>query len=100
MFTANREDYLRALYILDEEKHELKSIDVANYLHVSKPSVSGMVKELNKEGLVSYKKYSKLKFTPKGRKIAEKLTLKHRLIELFLNNILRINAKNIHQEAH
>ena len=56
MFTANREDYLRALYILDEEKHELKSIDVANYLHVSKPSVSGMVKELNKEGLVSYKK--------------------------------------------
>ena len=100
MFTANREDYLRALYILDEEKHELKSIDVANYLHVSKPSVSGMVKELNKEGLVSYKKYSKLKFTPKGRKIAEKLTLKHRLIELFLNKILRINAKNIHQEAH
>ena len=100
MFTANKEDYLRALYILEEEKHELKSIDLAHYLDVSKPSVSEMVKELNKEGLISYKKYSKLKFTPKGRKIAQKLTSKHRLIELFLKNMLKIESKNVHQEAH
>ena len=100
MFTANREDYLRVLYILDEEKHEMKSIDLAHYLDISKPSVSEMVKELNKEGLISYKKYSKLKFTPKGRKIAQKLTSKHRLIEFFLKNMLKIESKNVHQEAH
>ena len=100
MFTANREDYLRGLFILQEEKGEIKSIDLAHYLSVSKPSVSEMVQELNKEGLVSYKKYSKLKFTPKGMKIAQKLTSKHRLIELFLKNILKIGPKNIHQEAH
>ena len=100
MFTANKEDYLRALYILDEEKHELKSIDLAHYLDVSKPSVSEMVKELNKEGLISYKKYSKLKFTSKGRKIAQKLTSKHRLIELFLKNMLKVKSQNVHQEAH
>lgn len=100
MFTANKEDYLRALYILEEEKHELKSIDLAHYLDVSKPSVSEMVQELNKKGLISYKKYSKLKFTLKGRKIAQKLTSKHRLIELFLKKILKIDSKNIHQEAN
>lgn len=100
MFTANKEDYLRGLYILEEERGEIKSIDLAHYLNISKPSVSEMVKELNKEGLVSYKKYSKLKFTAKGRKIAKKLTSKHRLIELFLKNILKINSKNVHQEAH
>ena len=100
MFTTNKEDYLRALYILDEEKHEMKSIDLAHYLDVSKPSVSEMVRELNKEGLISYKKYSKLKFTPKGRKIAKKMTSKHRLIELFLKNMLKIESKNVHQEAH
>ncbi|MBI3027735.1 metal-dependent transcriptional regulator [Candidatus Woesearchaeota archaeon] len=100
MFTANKEDYLRGLYILEEEKRELKSIDLAHYLDVSKPSVSEMVQELNKEGLVSYKKYSKLKFTSKGRKIAQKLTSKHRLIELFLKNVLKIDSKNVHQEAH
>ena len=100
MFTAHREDYLRALYILEEEKHELKSIDLAHYLQVSKPSVSEMVQELNKEGLISYKKYSKLRFTSKGRRIAQKLTSKHRLIEIFLKNILKINSRNVHKEAH
>lgn len=100
MFTASREDYLRGLYILQEEKREIKSIDLAHYLNVSKPSVSEMVRELNREGLVSYKKYSKLRFTPKGRKIARKLTSKHRLIELFLKNVLKINSNYLHQEAH
>ena len=100
MFTASREDYLRGLYILQEEKGELKSIDLAHYLNVSKPSVSEMVQELNKEGLILYKKYSKLKFTPKGKRIAQKLTSKHRLIELFLKNVLNIKSKNVHQEAH
>ena len=100
MFTASREDYLRGLYILEEEKGKIKSIDLAHYLHVSKPSVSEMVQELNKEGFVSYKRYSKLKFTAKGHRIAQKLTSKHRLIELFLKNILKINSNNIHQEAH
>ena len=99
MMTVNREDYLRALYILEEKKSELRATDLAEYLNVSKPSVSEMVKELDKEGLVSYKKYSKLKFTPKGRKIALKLTTKHRLIELFLRDVLKINPKNLHQEA-
>src|SRR3990167_9133160 len=100
MFTANKEDYLRGLYILEEEKGQIKSIDLAHYLNVSKPSVSEMVQELNKEGLVSYKKYSRLKFTSKGKKIAQKLTSKHRLIELFLKNVLKIDSKNVHQEAH
>ncbi len=100
MFTANREDYIRALYILEERKHELKSTDLAHYLNVSKPSVSEMVRQLASEGMVSYKKYSKLKLTAKGRRIAQKLTLKHRLIELFLKNILKISLRNIHQEAN
>ena len=100
MFTASKEDYLRGLYILEEEKGQIKSIDLAHYLNVSKPSVSEMVKELNREGLISHKIYSSLNFTPKGRKIAKKLTSKHRLIELFLKNVLKIASKNIHQEAH
>ena len=100
MFTANREDYLRGLYILEEEKDELKSIDLANYLDVSKPSVSEMIRELRMDGLISHKKYSKLEFTAKGRRLAKKLTSKHRLIEIFLKNVLRISSRKIHQEAH
>ena len=100
MYTKNKEDYLRALYLLKERKNEVKSVDIANYLHISKPSVSEMAQELDKEGLIVYKKYSKLRFTPKGKRIAEKLTSKHRLIELFLKNVLKNDPHKVHEEAH
>lgn len=100
MFTTSKEDYLRGIYILEEEKGQIKSIDLAHYLKVSKPSVSEMVRELQSDGLVAHKKYSKLQFTSRGRKIAERLTRKHRLIELFLKKMLQLKSKNIHEEAH
>ena len=81
MFTPNREDYLRALYVLEEEKGELKSIDLANYLNISKPSVSEMIRELDKEDLISFRKYSKLKFTAKGRKYAQKLLVEFHALQ-------------------
>ena len=74
MVTKNREDYLRGLYVLEEQKHEIKSVDLANYLKVSKPSVSEMIRQLQDEGLVSFKRYSNIRFTAKGRRAAEKLT--------------------------
>ena len=100
MESASKEDYLRAVYHLMEENNEVRSVDLADYLNVTKPSVSEMLKGLNKEGLVQYKKYSKVELTGKGQKIAKKLTFKHRIIESFLKNMLRINKKKIHAEAH
>ena len=100
MFTSNREDYLRALYILGENESEIKSIDIAKYLKVSKPSVTEMMQELSREGLVLYKKYSPIKLTEKGKRIAENLTSKHRLIEIFLKNTLKLDKNNVHEEAH
>jgi len=98
--SASREDYLRAVYHLMEENKEVRSVEVADYLNVTKPSVSEMLKELSKEGLIEYKKYSKVKLTGKGHKIAQKLTSKHRIIESFLKKILKIDSENIHEEAH
>ena len=100
MESASREDYLRAVYHLMEENNEVRSIDLADYLNVTKPSVSEMLKELSKEGLIGYKPYSKVKLTRKGHKIAQKLTSKHRIIERFLKDMLKANAKKIHEEAH
>jgi len=100
MESTNKEDYLRGIYHLMEEEGIVRSVDLADYLNITKPSVSGMLKSLNKEGLVDYKKYSKLKFTPKGKKIAAKLTFKHRIIESFLKNVLDLHSDNIHEEAH
>ena len=100
MESANKEDYLRGIYHLMEDDPDVKSVDLADYLNITKPSVSEMLQQLNREGLVEYKKYSKLKFTSKGKKIAQKLTFKHRIIESFLKNMLRINSDDVHEEAH
>ena len=100
MKSASKEDYLRGIYHLMEDNKEVKSVELADYLNITKPSVSQMLQELDKEGLIDYKKYSRLKFTDKGRKIAEKVTFKHRIIETFLKSMLKINSTEIHEEAH
>ncbi|MEK6869037.1 MAG: metal-dependent transcriptional regulator [Nanoarchaeota archaeon] len=100
MESASREDYLRAVYHLMEENNEVRSVDLADYLNVTKPSVSEMLKELNKDGLIGYKPYSKVKLTAKGHKIARNLTSKHRIIESFLKYMLKTDTKKIHDEAH
>jgi len=100
MESVSKEDYLRGIYHLMEDERDVKSVELADYLNITKPSVSEMLQELDNEDLIDYKKYSKLKFTPKGKKIAKKLTFKHRIIESFLKNTLKINSKAIHKEAH
>ena len=100
MESVSREDYLRGIYHLMEEEGSARSVDLADYLNVTKPSVSEMLKELNKDGLIGYKPYSKVKLTRKGHNIAQKLTSKHRIIERFLKDMLKIDKKKVHDEAH
>jgi len=100
MESISREDYLRAIYHLMEENTEVRSVAVADYLKVSKPSVSEMLRNLDKEYLIKYKKYSKIKFTKRGFNIAKNLTARHRIIETFLKDTLKISPKTIHGEAH
>jgi DtxR family transcriptional regulator, Mn-dependent transcriptional regulator len=100
MDSASREDYLRAIYHLKEENDDVKSVEIADYLNIKKPSVSEMLKNLDKDGLIDYRKYSKIKLTRKGLAFAQSLTARHRIIETFLRNVLKLNANKIHYEAH
>ena len=103
MESVNREDYLRGIYHLMEDartNNEVKSVQLADYLSVTKASVSEMLKELDKDGMIDYRRYSKLKFTKKGHKIAKEITSKHRIIERFLTDVLKMSPKIIHDEAH
>jgi DtxR family Mn-dependent transcriptional regulator len=100
MFTTSKEDYLRAIHHLMEENSEVKSVQVADYLNVTKPSVSEMLKSLDKEGMISYKRYSSINFTRKGLEKASNLTARHRIIETFLKKTLKIPEEKIHEEAH
>jgi len=101
MIGQSREDYLRAIYNFWEQKHKtIRSVDIAKCLNVSKASVSQMIKKLAKQGYIRIKPYFGISFTTKGFKEAKKLTRKHRIMEVFLNDVLKISKRNIHNEAH
>ncbi|HJN56831.1 MAG TPA: metal-dependent transcriptional regulator [Candidatus Woesearchaeota archaeon] len=103
MIKKTTEDYLRAIYHIQEEnpgKKGVSSIGISDYLKISKSSVSEMLRKLMKKGLIQHTAYGKIRLTAKGKKESITLTQKHRIIEIFLSETLNLNQKLIHEEAH
>jgi len=104
MQKATVEDYLKTMYILYEQQKDkqegIKSVEIAKIMKIKKPSVSAIVRKLEKQGFIQTKPYAPVFFTTKGLKEAIRITHNHRLIEYFLREILKGDLKNIHREAH
>lgn len=99
--SATREDYLRAIHLLQERNNGYASTtETARYLHLSKSTVSERLQELMSAGLIVPNKYSSISLTTRGKKIARALTFKHRIIEVFLNSTLKVPRSQIHTEAN
>lgn len=78
------ENYLEAILVIKDRKGYVRSIDVANELKVSKPSVSRAMSALKKEGLIDMDGLNQILLTDEGRKIAETIYERHRVITKFL----------------
>lgn len=84
------EDYLEAILIIGKEKGKVRSIDVAKYLGITKPSVSVAMKNLRNEGFIDVDVKGLLSLLPPGEEIAKKtyekhVTLRDMLISLGVN---------------
>lgn len=101
-FSQSQEDYLKTIYSLREKASggDVKSVAIAKNLYVSKAAVSKMIRRLRNQNLVKTDPYSAVKLTQKGERQAKMLVRKHRLIEVFLVNHLKIDQKKMHEEAH
>lgn len=77
------ENYLEAILALSE-KGAVRSIDVAQHLNFSKPSVSRAVSLLRDNGYVEMDENNFLRLTPSGREIAERIYERHRLLTKWL----------------
>lgn len=82
--TKSIEDYIEAIYIIEQEKGEIKSVDIANKLGVSRPAVNKAMNELNTLNLIQKTNYSNIELTIQGRNLAKKIYEKHILIYNFL----------------
>jgi len=99
MQSKNKEEYLAAVYELEEEGREAKTRDLALRLKVNDASVTEMLKKLSREGYVKYEPYKGVSLTKKGVKTASKIKRKHRILERFLHDILGISKKKVHDQA-
>jgi DtxR family Mn-dependent transcriptional regulator len=98
--SSTKEDYLRAIFILNEKQDKVGATQIARYLNLSKSTVSERLKELMAQKLIEPSFYSSIKLSPAGLKAGQKLTYKHRLIEVFLHNVLKVPKGQVHKEAH
>jgi DtxR family Mn-dependent transcriptional regulator len=98
-FTRSQEDYLKALYLLNGHEHPIPTRDLAQRLGISSPSVSEMVTRLSAQGLVEHDRYRGQQLTREGRKVALELIRHHRLLEMFLVQVLGYSWDEVHDEA-
>ena len=99
MLTESTEDYLKAIYSLEREQGNVLTSQLAQRLKVTPASTTGMLRKLASMKLVSYKKYQGVVLTVAGRKIALEVIRHHRLLELYLNEIMGVPWDKVHLEA-
>lgn len=83
----SKEDYLETILILSNRKNDVRSIDIADELKFSKPSVSIAMKNLREEGCITVDKNGYITLTKKGREIAERVYERHLVFTEWLTSI-------------
>ena len=98
--TAAVEDYAKAIYSLTGWGPETASTnDLAARLDVKPGSVSAMIKRLDDAGLVERVPYHGVRLTADGTRVALAVLRRHRLLELFLAEVLDVPWERVHDEA-
>lgn len=93
------EDYLKAIYSIEQAGDAAGTNDLATRLEIAPASVSGMVRRLADLGLVSYERYRGVRLTDAGRKAALRTIRRHRVIEAYLAKALGYAWDRVHAEA-
>lgn len=81
------EDYLEAMLMMKEKRGFIRSVDVANHLGVTKPSVSYATRRLREAGYIEMDKDSFITLTPSGMEIAERTYTRHKVLTEFFTGL-------------
>ena len=82
---ASAEDYLETILVLHNKKGYVRSIDIANEMGFSKPSVSIAMKNLRENECISVNQDGLISLLPRGREIAERIYERHTVLTALLN---------------
>jgi DtxR family Mn-dependent transcriptional regulator len=99
-FSPAVEDYLKAIYRLQGEVGDPVTTNaLGDWLGVTAPSASGMLKKLDDLRLVAYVPYRGVRLSEAGRRAALGVVRRHRLLEAFLAETLGLSWDKVHDEA-
>jgi DtxR family Mn-dependent transcriptional regulator len=97
------ENYLKAIYVgethLVGDQKLVPMGQLAAALGIAPGTATTMVKALAESGLVAYEPYNGVRLTPAGEKLAARVLRRHRLIELFLVQVMGMNWDEVHEDA-
>ena len=99
VLTRSIEDYLKAIYELEQDGSPAQTSAIAGALDVAPPSVSGMVKRLSEAGLLQHVPYRGVQLTEHGRQAALRMVRRHRVVETYLTTKLGYDWDSVHEEA-
>jgi DtxR family transcriptional regulator, Mn-dependent transcriptional regulator len=97
--SISTQEYLEALYTLTQHGKTAGTSEISKRLNIAPASVTEMLGKLADSGYINYSRYQGVTLTPKGFEMAAKMARKHRLLERFLHDVLRIGTDKVHQEA-
>jgi len=97
--SENIEEYLEVLYRNGSNGEQVSTTQLSKDLGIAPGSVTQMLKKLEDLGYIKYTPYKGATLTDEGMKIAQKITRKHRILEKFLLDILKVKEENVHQQA-
>jgi DtxR family transcriptional regulator, Mn-dependent transcriptional regulator len=97
--TASVEDYLKVIFELESAGEPAGTNEIAAELRVAPASVSGMVRRLVGQRLITHERYRGVRLTRDGRRAALRTIRRHRVIESYLTQALHYPWDRVHDEA-
>lgn len=99
MLTQAAQDYLKCIYKLRREGVGVTTNAIAARLGVTPASVTNMIKKLARLRLVEHTPYRGVALTAGGQQVALEVIRHHRLLELYLSDVLGVSLDKVHEEA-
>ena len=91
--------YLEAIYYIWNEGEPVRSARLADWLSVSRPTVTVAVRRMSRDGLVRLDARKEIELTAKGRRMAEAIVRRHRIMERWLTDGLGLDWVTADEEA-
>lgn len=97
--TASQEDYLEAIAELIAVEGHAHTKDIAGKLHVKMPSVTGALRQLEKNGCIEYRTNYPVQLTPLGEQLAADIMRRHRMLKQFFSGLLGLSPEKASETA-